>query len=80
MDSAVRRQTTPGETCMFKSLAAQRLLMLFGGGWLFFDFPLLGLWDLDASVFGLPLLPLAMFTGWALLIALVAWISEREPA
>jgi hypothetical protein len=64
---------------MFKSLAAQRLLMLFALGWLLFGFPLLGLWDHDASVLGLPLLPAALFALWVLLIAAVAWISEREP-
>jgi len=62
---------------MFKSLAAQRLLMLFAVGWLFFGFPLLAIWDHDASVLGLPLLPAALFAGWALLIAAAAWISER---
>ncbi len=64
---------------MFKSLAAQRLLTLFGAGWLFFGFPLMSVWDADVAVFGLPLLPVALFAGWALLIALVAWVSEREP-
>jgi hypothetical protein len=64
---------------MFKSLAAQRLLMLFGAGWLFFGFPLMSVWDAEVTVFGLPLLPVALFAGWALTIALVAWISEREP-
>jgi hypothetical protein len=65
---------------MFKSLAAQRLLMLFGAGWLFFGFPLMAVWDHETRLFGLPLLPLALFAGWSLLIVLVAWISEREPA
>lgn len=63
---------------MFQGLAAQRLLALFVFGWLAFTFPLLGLWDLDASVFGIPLLPAAMFVGWAVLIGLVAWTVERS--
>lgn len=62
---------------MFKGLAAQRLLGLFAFGWLAFTFPLLGLWDVDATVLGIPLLPAAMFGGWAVLIGVVAWVVER---
>ena len=62
---------------MFKGLAAQRLLALFAGGWLLFNFPLLGLWDQDATLLGIPLFPAALFILWALLIALLAWQMER---
>lgn len=62
---------------MFQRLAAQRLLALFVFGWLMFTFPLLGLWNVDASVFGIPLLPAALFGIWAVLIGLVAWTVER---
>jgi len=62
---------------MFKGLAAQRLLALFAGGWLLFNFPLLGLWDQDATLLGIPLFPAALFILWALLIALLAWLMER---
>ena len=62
---------------MFHGLTAQRLLALFVLGWLLLSFPLLGLWDRDIVVLGLPLLPTAIFVGWAVLIAAIAWISER---
>ncbi|MBT9476718.1 hypothetical protein [Polaromonas sp.] len=62
---------------MFKGLAAQRLLALFVSGWLLFDFPLLGLWDRNATLLGVPLFPAALFILWALLIALLAWQMER---
>lgn len=62
---------------MFEGLTAQRLLALFILGWLLLNFPLLALWDRDVVVFGIPLLPLAIFVAWALLIAAVAWILER---
>lgn len=62
---------------MFKGLAAQRLLALFVSGWLLFDFPLLGLWDRDATLLGVPLFPAALFILWALLIAALAWQMER---
>lgn len=64
---------------MFQGLTAQRLLALFALGWLLLNFPLLGLWDRDVAVFGVPLLPAALFGGWAGLIGLLAWITERDP-
>ncbi len=57
-------------------LLTQRLLALFAAGWLLLDFPLLRLWLSDATVFGLPLLPVALFGAWALLIALLARLME----
>jgi len=65
---------------MFKGLAAQRLVALFALGWLVLDFPPLGLWDRDVDVLGIPLLPAAVFVGWAVLIGLIAWIVERNDA
>jgi hypothetical protein len=62
---------------MFQGLTAQRLLALFALGWVLLDFPLLALWDRDIAVLGVPLLPLAIFGVWALLIAVVAWLVER---
>ena len=63
---------------MFQGLAAQRLLALFFAGALLLNFPLLALWDRDATLFGLPLFPLALFAVWALLVGLTAWIVERS--
>ena len=57
-------------------LLAQRLLALFAAGALLFDFPLLRLWLNEATVFGLPLLPVAVFGAWALLIAALAGLRE----
>ena len=61
-----------------RGLRSQRLLALFALGWLLLDDPLLTLWDRDLLVAGLPLLPLALFVGWAALIGLAAWICEAE--
>ena len=63
---------------MFKGLGAQRLVALFVGGCLLFNFPLLGLWDRDAMLFGVPLFPAALFILWALLIVAMAWLVERS--
>src|SRR5690606_15634923 len=50
--------------------STQRLVAVFGAACLLFNFPLLGVWDSGASVFGLPLLPVAIFAVWAVLIGL----------
>ena len=63
---------------MHKNLGQQRLLALFIAGALLLNFPLLALWDRDATVFGLPLFPLALFVLWGLLIGLSAWILESH--
>ena len=60
-------------------LMLQRLLALFGAGVLLFNFPLLRLWLSERTVFGLPLLPVALFSAWALLIGLLAVLMERRP-
>ena len=62
---------------MSSALTLQRLLALFAAGALLFNFPLLTLWDRDATLAGVPLLPLALFIAWALLIALLAWAVEH---
>jgi hypothetical protein len=61
---------------MSARLRTPRLLALFGAGWALLNYPLLTLWDRPVAVAGIPLLPLALFGGWALLIAMAAWIAE----
>jgi hypothetical protein len=53
------------------------LLALCAAGVVLFNFPMLILWDRDATVFGLPLLPVALFAIWAGLVGALAWASER---
>lgn len=55
-----------------KGLVAQRLLALLLGGMLLLNFPLLALWDREATVNGLPLFPCALFAVWGVLIGLTA--------
>ncbi len=54
---------------MKRSPVAHRLLALFVGGWLLFDFPLLQLWRQQ---------PLLLFALWAGLIAVLAWVLETS--
>ncbi|MFC0218637.1 hypothetical protein FHS82_002508 [Pseudochelatococcus lubricantis] len=55
-------------------------LGLWAAAALLFNFPLILIWDRDVTVAGLPLLPVAMFVIWALLIVLLAFVAEARPA
>ena len=59
-------------------LGRQRLVALFVAGWALLNFPLLALWDVDATALGLPLFPAALFLLWAGLIAALAWLLETS--
>jgi hypothetical protein len=61
-----------------QGLKAERLVALFLAGWIAFNPPILGLFGMPVTVFGLPLLYLYLFVGWAGLIALAALIVERR--
>ena len=61
-----------------EGLVRQRLVALFVAGWGLLNFPLLALWDVDATVLGLPLFPAALFMLWAGLIAGLAWLLETS--
>ena len=60
------------------SRKGERLVGLFLLGCLMFNFPLLALFNVRATVFGIPMLYAYLFAAWALLIALVAVIMERS--
>ena len=64
---------------MNKGLGGQRLVALFVAGGLLLNFPLLAIWDRDATVLGLPLFPAALFVLWGGLIALLGSIAEHMP-
>jgi hypothetical protein len=42
------------------------------------NFPMLIVFSRDATVLGLPLLPVAIFAIWAALISVLAWVVERR--
>jgi len=54
-----------------------RLVGLFLLGCLLFTYPMLALFNVRATVMGVPLLYAYLFAAWALLIVLVALIMER---
>jgi hypothetical protein len=55
----------------------ERLVGVFLLGCLLFNFPLLALFNVRATLFGIPMLYAYLFAAWALLIVLVAMIMER---
>jgi uncharacterized membrane protein len=59
------------------SRKGQRLVGLFLLGCLLFNYPLLAIFNVRATVLGIPVLYAYLFAAWALLIVLVAAIMER---
>ena len=47
-------------------------------GVVLFNFPVLALFNVGGTVFGVPVLYAYIFAAWALLIALMALVAERE--
>jgi len=59
------------------SRRGSRLVGVFLLGCLLFNYPLLALFNVRATVFGVPLLYAYLFCAWALLIVLANLIMER---
>ena len=59
-------------------LTGQRLIAIFLGGWVLFNYPVLSLFDRPATLFGLPLVFAYLFIVWAGLILLIAWVVESR--
>jgi hypothetical protein len=63
---------------MRSRLAAQRRLALFAAAVALLNFPLLGLWDTQATLFGVPLPVVCVFMLWAALIAALVLIERAH--
>jgi len=55
---------------------AQRLVALCMLGLLLFNYPILALFNVPATVFGIPVLYAYVFAAWSLLIACMALVVE----
>ena len=55
----------------------QLLVALWAAAMILFNFPMLIVFDRDVTVLGLPLLPVALFASWGLLIVALALVLER---
>ena len=56
---------------------APRFIALCMLGLVLFNFPVLALFNVGGTVFGVPVLYAYIFAAWALLIALMALLAER---
>ena len=54
----------------------QRFVALCLLGVLLFNYPILALFNVSGTVFGVPVLYVYMFLAWAALIAAMAWLAE----
>ncbi|MBK5105708.1 MAG: hypothetical protein JJE42_15790 [Burkholderiales bacterium] len=59
-------------------LKAQRLVALCMLGVVLFNYPMLALFNVAATVFGIPVLYAYIFTAWSLLIAGMAYVVETK--
>ncbi len=57
---------------------SQRMIGLCMLGCVLFNYPLLALFNVQQTVFGLPLLYAYIFVTWGILIALMAWVIEKR--
>ncbi len=58
------------------SRTGQRLFVLFLGGCLIFNYPLLALFSREQMIRGIPLLYVVIFSAWLALIGLIAVVIE----
>ena len=57
---------------------AHRMVALCMLGCVLFNFPVLALFNVPATLFGVPVLYAYLFIAWTLLIALMAWVAEKR--
>ena len=62
---------------MSEETKSQRFVALCMLGMLLFNFPILALFNVDGTLFGVPVLYAYLFMAWAALIALMALVAER---
>jgi hypothetical protein len=56
----------------------ERLIALCMLGCVLFNFPILALFNVPGTLFGVPVLYAYIFIAWALLIGLMAWVVEKR--
>lgn len=61
---------------MTEPMRTSRLAALAVLAFVLFNYPLLAVFDSPTRVFGVPLLWVYLFSGWALVLALVAWVTR----
>jgi hypothetical protein len=56
----------------------QRFVALWMLGMLLFNYPILTLFNVQGTVFGVPVLYVYLFGAWAAIIALMAYLAEAD--
>lgn len=56
---------------------SERMIALCMLGCVLFNFPVLALFNVPATLFGVPALYAYIFIAWGVLIALMAWVIEK---
>ena len=62
---------------MNDSLRSARMVAVAALALLLFGFPFMALFDVDVRVLGVPLLWAYLFTAWAAIIAVAAWVARN---
>ncbi|MFL6563359.1 MAG: hypothetical protein ACJ8G5_00360 [Burkholderiales bacterium] len=62
---------------MSEETKSQRFVALCVLGMVLFNFPILALFNVGGTLFGVPVLYAYIFAAWAALIALMALVAER---
>ena len=62
---------------MSEETKSQRCVALCMLGMVLFNFPILALFNVSGTLFGVPVLYAYIFAAWAALIALMALVAER---
>jgi hypothetical protein len=62
---------------MSEESKSQRFVALCMLGMVLFNFPILALFNIGGTLFGVPVLYAYIFAAWAALIALMALVAER---
>ncbi len=62
-----------------RSQKVMKLVGVFYLGCVFFNYPILSLFNINTFIMGLPLLYIYLFAAWAAIIALILVITEIGP-
>ena len=59
-----------------KNRKVMKLVGVFFLGCVFFNYPIMSLFNIDAFVMGLPLFYVCLFSGWAIIIIFILAVTE----
>ena len=60
------------------ALKGRRLVGLFLAGFVLFNYPLISIFNIDAVVFGIPILYFYCFCAWLLVIVMIRYVTRTR--